>query len=109
MLPEDALVSAKLMAAPGTLWLAEPDGVFVDEDVTNTVLVEGMLALVGTVNVVVNAPTLSGVAEATVVPAYLIVTDVEAGNPLPVTVTVLPRRLEAGSKVTALDGIVRVA
>ena len=32
VLPEDALVSAKLMEAPGTAWLAEPVGAFVDED-----------------------------------------------------------------------------
>jgi len=67
--PEDALVSSRVMAAPGTAWEADPVGAFVDEDVTNTVLVEGMLALVGTVRVAVKLPRLSGVAEDTVVPA----------------------------------------
>ena len=109
MVPDAASVLSSVIAAPGTAWLADPAGSFVAEDVTSTVLVDGILALVGTVKFAVNAPTLSGVAEAVVVPAYFIVTDVLAGNPEPVTVTVLPRRLEVGSKVTDLAGLVRVA
>ena len=77
--------------------------------VTRTVLVDGIDAVVGTVIVVENAPALSGVADPTVVDEYLTVTEVEAGKPVPSTVIVLARLLEAGERVTTRDGITRSA
>ena len=71
--------------------------------------VDGSDAGVGTGTVVENAPALSGVADPTVVDPYVIVTEVEAGNPVPLTVTVLARLLDAGERVTARDGITRSA
>ena len=73
------------------------------------VLVDGIDAVVGTVTVVENAPSLSGVADPTVVDPYVIVTEVEAGNPVPSIVTVLALLLEAGERVTARDGITKSA
>jgi hypothetical protein len=69
------------------------------------VLVDGIDAVVGTVTVFENAPALSGVAAPTVIVPYLIVTEVEAGKPVPSTVIVLARPLEAGERLTVRDGI----
>ena len=79
------------------------------DDVIRMVLVDGIDAVVGTVISAENAPALSGVADPTVVDAYLIVTEVEAGKPVPSTVTVLARLLEAGERVTVRAGITRSA
>jgi hypothetical protein len=68
--PDTAAVSATETVAPGIAWVAVavlPD-VEADEE-ANRVLDDGIDEVVGTVMVVVKAPTLSGVADPTVVEA----------------------------------------